>query len=186
MNRTAYQNLLTSAVYRYIESSAFIGYIYPGQFYDFTASTDTYTEVTGDNSYRWMSSLADVCKAIPGITFSKLSPAKEGGRCNRHMFTTLFSLALEWHSTASADPIAVYVAKAMETDRRIALSELSRYFGGGSNLMYLVKETKLTLQDIPSLTRGDYKALSSMMAKEGLKTMRSVHERVISMAIPSV
>ncbi len=175
MNSDSYNTLLESAIEHYTKSKGFLGYFYPGQFYDFTKRTKAFSEVTGANSYRWMISLEDVCSQREGLTFSKLSPAKEGERSNTDHFGKLLGLGQKWHKEGQKGALAVYVAKGMGTDRRIALSELSRYFGGVNNLSYLVSKTTLKAKDFPCLIRAHYKDLISKLANNNWISLQDVY-----------
>lgn len=175
MNAENYQAKLTKAIAAYIQQNGFIGYFYPGQFYDFTQSTTEFRDINGTNTYRWMLSLEDECKALDGVTFSKLSPAKEGTRANAETFATLFNLARMWHKEASTSPLAVYIAKGTHTDRRIALSEMSRYFGGMANLRYLVSETSILPEEFPPLIRSHYKDAVSRLVNNNLTQLSALH-----------
>jgi hypothetical protein len=166
MTSEKYRTLLLSAIKQYTHSKNFKGYFYPGQFYEFTQSTTAFNGITGQETFRWMISLEDECAQFDGIVFSKLSPAKKGERSNTKTFSTLFSLARKWHQTKSKEPLAVFVAKGLSTDRRGALSELSRYFGGVVNLTYLVRYTKLDASDFPVLIRAHYKDLVEKLVQE--------------------
>jgi len=180
MNSEQYQSLVNQALHQYINRPEFLGYVYPGQFYDYTKNRAEFEAITHNNSYRWMVSLSDACDTFKGVQFSKLSPARTGDRSHKKTLNAIFDAATDWVKTHQKTNIVVHIAKATNNDRNATLNDISRYFGGKANLVYIVTHTRLSMEDLPLLNRADYKSLFSKMADEKLNTLNEVNMAISS------
>jgi hypothetical protein len=174
MKTTDYKLLFQSALSSYLSSSGFLGYVYPGQFYNYCASSDTYKKISSSNSYRFMVEIKAECKEKK-VEFCALSPAESGEHSARETFIKVLNLARKWNKFKSSDTLTRYIAIGLDQDRSIAGHLQSRFFGGAANLTWFVKNVTLPIKEVPLLSRAHYKSLVKLMKENELTTLKSVN-----------